>query len=127
MNAIDLFYFSLYPEHCLQVSAATFLNIQSEGTEAPFIEEELALTVHGNRKFGRQIPFSLEDFDCTAPVPPWLPTDRWEDLLASSILQGTLEGLCAKVAQASDIWKGRYDADEPEVIVVNINFSVKLY
>ena len=83
--------------------------------------------VHGNPGFGRQIPFSLEDFDCTAPEPPWLPTDRWEDLLAFSLLPGTLEDICARVAEASDMWKAWYDADEPEVIVVDINFGVKLY
>jgi len=71
--------------------------------------------VHGNPGFGRQIPFSLEDFDCTSPIPPWLPADRWEDLLAFSILPGNLEGICARVAQASEVWKAWYDSSEPEV------------
>ena len=44
----------------------------------------------------------------------------------SPSLPGTLEGICARVAQASDMWKAWYDADEPEVIVININFGVEL-
>ena len=67
--------------------------------------------VHRNRGFGRQILFSLEDFDCTAPEPPWLLTGRWEDLLAFSLLPGTLEDICARVAEASDMLKARYDAN----------------
>lgn len=97
------------------MTALALLNIQSEGAEVPFTEEELALTIHGNPGFGRQLPFGLEDFDCSSPVPDWLPADRWEDLLAFSILPGSLEGICARVATSSEMWKLWYESDEPEV------------
>ena len=74
--------------------------------------------VHGNPGFGKQLPFGLEDFECTSPVPEWLPADRWEDLLAFSILPGSLEGICAKVANSSDLWRSWYENAEPEVRVL---------
>ncbi|CAK8694749.1 unnamed protein product [Clavelina lepadiformis] len=108
-------YGSIFPEHRLHVTALTLLNILSEEADDPFLEEELVLLIHGNPGFGRPLKISLLDFECNAPVPDWMPADRWEDLLAFSILPSTMEGVCVRVAESSDLWKIWYESKEPEL------------
>ena len=58
---------------------------------------------------------SLADFDCDDAVPPsWLPADKWEDILAVSVLPGPLDSLCVHMARDADAWKNWYHSDKPE-------------
>ena len=57
---------------------------------------------------------SLEDFDCDSPVPCFLTQDKWEDLMAISVLPGPLDGLCVQFAQRSSEWEAWYKCAEPE-------------
>ena len=58
---------------------------------------------------------SLADFECDDAVPPtWMPIDKWEDVLALSVLPGPLDGLCVHIAKNSDVWKEWYDSEKPE-------------
>ena len=58
---------------------------------------------------------SLADFDCDDAVPPsWLPTDKWEDILAVSVLPGPLDSLCVSMARDADAWENWYHSDKPE-------------
>ena len=66
---------------------------------------------------GLGIPLSLADFDCppgeVAP-PGWLPQDKWDDILAVSVLPGPLDSLCVNMAVNSDEWRVWYHSDLPE-------------
>ena len=67
----------------------------------------------GNPSLGMQL--SLADFDCDDAVPPtWLPADKWEDMLAVSVLPGPLDSLCVHLARDSDAWKNWYHSKKPE-------------
>ena len=67
----------------------------------------------GNPGLGMQL--SLADFDCDDAVPPsWLPADKWEDILAVSVLPGPLDSLCVHMARDADAWKNWYHSDKPE-------------
>ena len=57
---------------------------------------------------------SLSDFDCPEPPPSWLPGDKWEDMLAVSVLPGPLDSLCVHMATHSDEWKTWYKSLQPE-------------
>lgn len=57
---------------------------------------------------------TLNDFDCKDPPPKWLPQEKWEDILALSVLPGPLDSLCVHMAQNSDTWKSWYTSDYPE-------------
>ncbi|XP_033641711.1 dynein beta chain, flagellar outer arm-like [Asterias rubens] len=103
---------SLYEEHRLLFSTMLCLNIQYETTEL-FSEEELALLLQGNPGLGN-MELSLEDFDCDSPVPCFLTQDKWEDLMAISVLPGPLDGLCVQFAQRSSEWEAWYKCAEPE-------------
>ena len=58
---------------------------------------------------------SLADFDCDDAMPlSWLPVDKWEDVLAVSVLPGPLDSLCVHMARDADAWKNWYHSDKPE-------------
>ena len=102
------------------MTALDLLNIQLDGADAAFTEEETTFLVHGNPGFGCSLSISLSDFECSASVPDWLPADRWEDLLAFSVLPGSLEGICVRVAENNEQWKAWFHEVAPEVHVLNI-------
>ena len=58
---------------------------------------------------------SLQDFDCRdAETPTWLPTEKWEDILALSVLPGPLDSLCVDFATNSEAWREWYHSPYPE-------------
>lgn len=55
-------------------------------------------------------------------VPPsWLPSEKWEDILAVSVLPGPLDSLCVSLAQNSEEWKAWYLATTPEDEALPVN------
>ena len=63
---------------------------------------------------------SLADFECKKETPTWLPANKWEDILAISVLPGPLDSLCVHMAEDSDAWKAWYRADKPEMETIPI-------
>lgn len=57
---------------------------------------------------------TLGDFDCKKNPPAWLSQEKWEDILALSVLPGPLDSLCVDFAINSDAWKSWYDSPYPE-------------
>ncbi|XP_052258855.1 uncharacterized protein LOC127863384 isoform X2 [Dreissena polymorpha] len=102
---------SLYEEDCLLFATLLCLNIQAEGGEN-FTSEEMSLLLQGNPGLGMQL--TLADFDCKDEPPDWMPQEKWEDILALSVLPGPLDSLCVNFAMNSDAWKAWYKADYPE-------------
>ncbi|KAK3108743.1 hypothetical protein FSP39_014630 [Pinctada imbricata] len=82
---------SLYEEDILLFATLLCLNIEAEGMEN-FSNEEMSLLLQGNPGLGMQL--TLSDFDCKDPPPTWLPQEKWEDILALSVLPGPLDSLC---------------------------------
>lgn len=56
----------------------------------------------------------MNDFDYKDEPPMWLPQEKWEDILALSVLPGPLDSLCVNFAQHSDAWKSWYKSPYPE-------------
>nr|XP_022320176.1 dynein beta chain, flagellar outer arm-like isoform X6 [Crassostrea virginica] len=102
---------ALYEEDILLFATLLCLNIESEGTEN-FSNEEMSLLLQGNPGLGMQL--TLNDFDCKDPPPKWIPQEKWEDILALSVLPGPLDSLCVHLAQNSESWKAWYKSDYPE-------------
>jgi len=46
---------------------------------------------------------SLEDFGSEASPPDWLAQDKWDNVMAVSVLPGALDNLCVKVHFFRDI------------------------
>ena len=57
---------------------------------------------------------TLADFDCEAPAPSFIPEDKWDDILAMSVLPGPLDGLCVQIAEKPDGWENWYKSNAPE-------------
>lgn len=57
---------------------------------------------------------TLRDFDSEDEPPSWMPAEKWEDILAVSVLAGPLDSLCVHMAQHSDEWKAWYQAEKPD-------------
>ena len=57
---------------------------------------------------------TLADFDSKDSPPTWLSKDKWEDILALSVLPGPLDSLCVSFAAAADAWHQWYTAPYPE-------------
>lgn len=57
---------------------------------------------------------TLSDFDCSDEPPQWMPREKWEDILALSVLPGPLDSLCVDFAQNSAAWKIWYKSTYPE-------------
>ncbi|KAJ8316217.1 hypothetical protein KUTeg_006231 [Tegillarca granosa] len=66
----------------------------------------------GNPGLGMQL--TLADFDCKDDPPNFLPQEKWEDILALSVLPGPLDSLCVNFAQNADAWKEWYKSEHPE-------------
>ncbi|XP_056010102.1 uncharacterized protein LOC125667097 [Ostrea edulis] len=102
---------ALYEEDILLFATLLCLNIEAEATEN-FSNEEMSLLLQGNPGLGMQL--TLDDFDCKDPPPTWLPQEKWEDILALSVLPGPLDSLCVHIAQNSESWKSWYKSEYPE-------------
>ncbi|XP_064650622.1 uncharacterized protein LOC135502065 isoform X3 [Lineus longissimus] len=102
---------SLYEEDRLLFATMMCLNIQAEKDDQ-FPESEVSLLTQGNP--GLNIQLTLADFNCDAPVPTWLPSERWDELLSLSVLPGALANLCVNVAEDSEKWEVWYEASEAE-------------
>lgn len=57
---------------------------------------------------------TLADFDCKDDPPDWMPSEKWEDILALSVLPGALDSLCVNFVQNSEEWKAWYKFDHPD-------------
>lgn len=66
---------------------------------------------------------TLADFDCKDNPPDWLPQEKWEDILALSVLPGPLDSLCVNFAMNSEAWKAWYKGDYPEQELLPIAMS----
>ena len=77
----------------------------------------------GNPGLGMQL--SLADFDYKGEPPSWLQKDKWEDILAISVLPGPLDSLCIHLAKESDAWKSWYLSDKPEMEPVPLSADNK--
>lgn len=64
---------------------------------------------------------TLDDFGCDAKPPEWLPRDRWENVMAISVLPGPLDNLCVKLAENSEPWHKWYLSDTPERQMVQLS------
>ncbi|XP_023931015.1 dynein beta chain, ciliary-like [Lingula anatina] len=102
---------SLYDEHALLFATMVTLNIQVEGG-ADFSDEELSLLLQGNPGIGMTL--TLTDFESQASDPDWIAKDRWDDILAMSVLPGPLDAICCHIAEFSEAWKAWYNLPEPE-------------
>ncbi|KAK6172547.1 hypothetical protein SNE40_016179 [Patella caerulea] len=102
---------SLYEEDCLLFATLVCLNIQAESGEN-FSAEEMSLLLQGNPGLGLQL--TLADFECLAPPPSWLPKEKWEDILALSVLPGPLDCICVNFAEHPDMWQSWYKSAYPE-------------
>ena len=67
---------------------------------------------------------SLSDFDCDAMPPSWLPADKWEDMLAVSVLPGPLDSLCVQIASNAEEWKTWYRSLKPETVPLPLRDEV---
>ncbi|XP_067941284.1 uncharacterized protein [Watersipora subatra] len=102
---------SLDGDHQLLFNAVMCLTVH-KGSEELFSEEELSLLTQGNPGLG--LSLSLDDFGCEAKPPEWLPKDRWENVMAISVLPGPLDNLCVRIAENPEAWHKWYLSDTPE-------------
>ncbi len=73
----------------------------------------MIICISGNPGLGMQL--SLADFECEdTEAPRWLPAEKWEDILALSVLPGPLDSLCVHMARESDVWRDWYHSEKPE-------------
>ena len=73
----------------------------------------------GNPGLGMQL--TLQDFDNSGDPPSWLPAQKWEDVMAVSVLPGPLDSLCVHIANSDDAWKTWYQHSEPETLDLPIS------
>ena len=59
---------------------------------------------------------TLSDFECDDEPPTWLPGDKWDDIMAVSVLPGPLDSLCVQIAKNADTWQTWYTCDQPEPV-----------
>ncbi|XP_070202269.1 uncharacterized protein [Littorina saxatilis] len=102
---------SLLEEDHLLFRTLLCLNIQLEAGE-DFSAEEMSLFLQGNPGLGMQL--TLSDFDSKDSPPAWLSKDKWEDILALSVLPGPMDSLCVSFASASDAWHQWFKSPYPE-------------
>lgn len=129
-------------DHQLLLNALITLHIEknnpNQSEERKFSAEELSLLSHGEYscldvkhvyhdspvtiKFfllllgnpGLGLQLSLEDFGSDAKPPAWLPKDKWENIMALSVLPGALDNLCVKIAESPEQWHQWYNSSNPE-------------
>ena len=64
---------------------------------------------------GLDTHLSLAEFGVADLEPPhWLAADKWDDVMAISVLDGPLENMCVSVAQHSEQWREWYKSADPE-------------
>jgi hypothetical protein len=104
LNSIIL---SLLPEHRLYLLTLISFYIKSE-QKSDFTDLELEFLMRG--KYNSNINISLTDFGVpkNTPVPKWIPTDKWNDLLAMSLLQGELDHFVVAIVSSENEWKAWY-------------------
>ena len=104
LNSIIL---SLLPEHRLYLLTLISFYIKSE-QKSDFSDLELEFLMRG--KYNSNINISLTDFGVpkNTPVPKWIPTDKWNDLLAMSLLQGELDHFVVAIVSSENEWKAWY-------------------
>ena len=61
---------------------------------------------------------SLADFDCELTIPTIFTPKQWDDILAISVLPGTLDSICVKIAMFGDQWSTWMTSQHPECIAV---------
>ncbi|GFO25145.1 dynein beta chain, ciliary-like, partial [Plakobranchus ocellatus] len=106
----------LFEEDRLLFSTLMCLNMKVEAGE-DITNEEMSLFLQGNPGLGMQL--SLQDFDCRdGETPTWLPTEKWEDILALSVLPGPLDSLCVDFACNGEAWKDWYQSPYPEKLAL---------
>ncbi|XP_055866060.1 uncharacterized protein LOC106055129 isoform X2 [Biomphalaria glabrata] len=102
---------SMLEEDLLLFSTMMCLHIKSELGE-DITSDEISMFFIGNP--GLEMQLTLSDFDCNADVPAWLSKEKWEDILALSVLPGPLDSFCAEFATNSEQWKEWYQSSYPE-------------
>ncbi|XP_069470025.1 uncharacterized protein [Ambystoma mexicanum] len=105
---------SLLPEHILLASALLCFQMQQQGKENLFSDDELAFLVHGSSAYGN-MTLALADMGSNLSPPSWLPSERWEDLLVLSMAPGPLNSFCIQVAEKSSLWEEWYNTDYPDL------------
>lgn len=63
---------------------------------------------------------TLTDFDCKASPPEWLSREKWEDILALSVLPGPMDSICIDLAMHSHEWKEWYESPYPEKLLLPV-------
>ncbi|KAE8625049.1 hypothetical protein XENTR_v10006145 [Xenopus tropicalis] len=95
----------LLPEHSVQAGALLLLCAQQLDNEDAFTEEELAFFAHGGDLF------ESKNIDSNCVPPSWMPQDRWNDLMALSLVSGPLRMFSKQVAEHSLEWEKWYNTD----------------
>jgi hypothetical protein len=100
---------SLLPEHRLYLLTLICFYIKSEQKD-DFTDLELEFLMRG--KYNTNININLADFGVPekTPVPNWIPTDNWNDLLAMSLLQGELDHFVIAIISNEKEWKAWYES-----------------
>ena len=73
--------------------------------------------IAGNPGLGMQL--SLNDFGSN-DKPLDIPSKKWEDILAISVLPGALDSLCVHMAQCPDDWLLWYKSPRPERLALPV-------
>ena len=125
---------SLLPEHRLYLLTLICFYIKSE-QKSDFTDLELEFLMRG--KYNSNINISLTDFGVpkNTPIPKWLPPDKWNDLLAMSLLQGELDHFVVAIVSSEKEWKDWYcnpfgvqiPKIEMEIEKTLSNFILKIY
>ncbi|XP_063809812.1 uncharacterized protein LOC135027842 isoform X3 [Pseudophryne corroboree] len=103
---------SLLPEHSTQACALLLLCTQHMEDKYSITEEELAFFAKGSCGFNT---IKLETFNSNVSAPPWLPHERWEELMTLSSISVHLKELCVQIAENPSEWNKWYNSDYPDV------------
>ncbi|KAJ1184768.1 hypothetical protein NDU88_001571 [Pleurodeles waltl] len=105
---------SLLPEHTLLACTLLCFQIQQQGKENLFSDDELSFFVQGSSAFGNSA-LGLGDMSSDLSPPSWLPSDRWQDVLVLSTVPGPLHSVCIQVTGKSSVWEKWYNLVYPEL------------
>ncbi|XP_075053831.1 uncharacterized protein LOC142139871 [Mixophyes fleayi] len=103
---------SLLPEHSTLACALLFLCTHQMENKYTMTEEELAFFSKGSCAFNT---IKLETFISNISSPPWLPHERWEELMTLSASSVHLKQLCVQIAENPSEWNKWYNSDYPDV------------
>ncbi|XP_018102433.1 dynein beta chain, flagellar outer arm [Xenopus laevis] len=95
----------LLPEHSVQACALLLLRAQQLDNEDAFTEEELAFFAHDGDVF------EWKNTDSNLIPPSWMPQERWNDLMALSLVSSPLRTFSMQVAEHSLEWGRWYKTD----------------